>query len=219
MVPMQLGRAAPGKETTGGSATVGASLVTGERACSKTVLMPAMRTDEELLTAVSDAEAFGELYRRTFPLVAAYLVRRVGNAELAADLAAETYATALGSRNRYQPRKGSARTWLLTIAHARLVDAVRRHRVEDRARRKLGMEPMLLDDEDLARIDSYGTNAESLLGDLSPDQAAAIRARVFDERAYEEIARSLSCSPSVVRQRVKRGLDEIRHALKEEPST
>jgi len=178
-----------------------------------------MRTDEELLAAVSDAEAFGELYRRTFPLVAAYLVRRVGNAELAADLAAETYAAALGSRSRYQSRKGSARTWLLTIAHARLVDAVRRSRVEDRARRKLGMEPMMLDDEDLARIDAYGTNTESLLSGLPPDQGAAIRARVFEEREYEEIARSLACSPSVVRQRVKRGLDEIRHSLKEEPST
>ena len=181
--------------------------------------MPVVRTDEELLAAVSDADAFGELYRRTFPLVAAYLVRRVGNAELAADLAAETYATALGSRRRYQPRKGSAHTWLLTIAHARLVDAVRRNQVEDRARRKLGMEPTMLDDEDLARIDSYGTNAQSLLSGLSPDQAVAIRARVFDERDYEEIARSLACSSSVVRQRVKRGLDEIRQALEEEPST
>ena len=101
-------------------------------------------------------------------------------------------------------RKGSARTWLLTIAHARLVDAVRRRRVEDRARRKLGMEPMLLDDEHLARIDSYGTNAESLLSGLSPDQGPRSVLGVFDERDYEEIARSVSCSPSVVRQRVKR---------------
>ena len=177
-----------------------------------------MRTDEELLAAVSDAEAFGELYERTFPLVAAYLVRRLGSAELAADLAAETYATALRSRGRYQPAKGSARTWLLTIAHGRLVDALRRRRVEDRARRKLGMEPMLLDDEDLARIDTYGLNAQELLAGLPADQAAAIQARVIEERDYEDIAQLLACSSSVVRQRVKRGLDEMRQALREEPT-
>ena len=43
--------------------------------------------------------------------------------------------------------------------------------------------------------------------------------QIYRQMHDSEIARSLSCSPSVVRQRVKRGLDEIRHALKEEPST
>lgn len=181
--------------------------------------MSSTRTDDDLLAAAGDADAFGELYERTFPLVAAYLVRRVGSAELAADLAAETYATALRTRRRFDPAKGSARTWLLTIAHGRLVDAVRRRRVEDRARRRLGMEPVALEDTDLARISDYGLQAEALLSALPPDQAGAIRARVLEERDYEEIARSLSCSPSVVRQRVKRGLDGIRHTLKEDPTT
>lgn len=196
---------------------VGQGLVTRTPARAKTLEMSSTRTDEELLAAAGDAEAFGALYQRTFPLVAAYLVRRVGNAELAADLAAETYATALGTRRRFDPQQGSARTWLLTIAHARLVDALRRQKVEDAARRKLGMEPVVLEDADLARISGYGLQAETLLAALPPDQAKAIRARVLDERDYEEIAGSLSCSASVVRQRVKRGLDGIRHTLREDP--
>lgn len=51
------------------------------------------RPDEVLLCAVRDgeAEAFGEFYRRRRGLVLAYLRARVGDAETAADLMAETY--------------------------------------------------------------------------------------------------------------------------------
>jgi RNA polymerase sigma-70 factor (ECF subfamily) len=54
-----------------------------------------------------------------------------------------------------------------------------------------------------------------LLGELSAEQQAAISARVLDERPYEAIARELSCSEAVVRQRVHRGLRRLRKRLEE----
>ncbi|MGD0387294.1 MAG: hypothetical protein ABSB73_14320 [Solirubrobacteraceae bacterium] len=56
------------------------------------------RTDAELLIAArEDAEAFGEFYDRHIAKVLAFFRRRVPDAELAMDLAAETFAAALGS--------------------------------------------------------------------------------------------------------------------------
>lgn len=55
-----------------------------------------------------------------------------------------------------------------------------------------------------------------LLAALPPDQHAAVRARVLEERGYDEIAAELECSTAVVRQRVSRGLSTLRTHLTEE---
>ena len=97
----------------------------------------------------------------------------------------------------------------------KLADAQRRGYAEDRARRRLGMERLALDDEDLARIESLAEadGATALLELLAPDQRDAIRAHVIDERGYDEIARSLDTSESVVRKRVSRGLAAVRRRM------
>jgi RNA polymerase sigma factor (sigma-70 family) len=107
--------------------------------------------------------------------------------------------------------------WLFGIARNKLRHARRRGAVEDRARRRLRMEPLVLDDEALARIDRLASRdwATELLDGLPDDQAQAIRARVIDERPYDEIAAALRCSPSVVRKRVSRGLSALRAAAEE----
>lgn len=93
-----------------------------------------------------DAEAFGLFYRRRVDAVLAFFLRRTGDRELAADLTAETFAAALTSLPRYRPERSSALAWLFTIAHHKLVDSLRRGQVEDRARRRLGLEPLSFSD-------------------------------------------------------------------------
>ena len=104
------------------------------------------------------------------------------------------------------------------IARNVLASSVRRAQVEDRARRKLGMEPIALDDELLARIERLGGDArvEALLARLTPEQSDAVRARVLEEQDYAGIASRLRCSESVVRQRVSRGLATLRRITEEE---
>jgi DNA-directed RNA polymerase specialized sigma24 family protein len=48
--------------------------------------------------------------------------------------------------------------------------------------------------------------------DLMADQFEALRARVLDERGYEDIARQLECSTAVVRKRVSRAISTLRQA-------
>lgn len=95
-----------------------------------------------------------------------------------------------------------------------LFASVRRSRVEDKARRRLGMEPIALDDELLERIARI--DMEGLLARLGPDQSEAIRARVLDDEDYGVIAARLRCSESVIRQRVSRGLATLRKIVQEE---
>jgi RNA polymerase sigma-70 factor (ECF subfamily) len=170
------------------------------------------RSDAELLVAArEDAEAFGEFYDRHIAKVLAFFRRRVPNPELAMDLAAETFAAALGSLSNYIPGEEPATAWLFGIARHRWVDAIRRGRVEDRARRTLEMQRLVVDDHAVAVIERVAAGgALDLLEVLPDDQRDALVARHLDGRAYSEIAAELRCSESVVRKRVSRGLTSLR---------
>ena len=121
---------------------------------------------------------------------------------------------------KYRGDGAPASAWLIGIARNTLFSSLRRSRVEDRARRRLGMEPIELGEELLDRIERIGGDArvEALLARLTPEQSDAVRARVLDEADYGEIADRLRCSESVVRQRVHRGLTVLRRIHEEEAS-
>lgn len=169
-----------------------------------------MGSDRELLEAIArcDGEAFTVFYRRYLPRVVAYLVRETGDRELAADLAAEVFAAALVGARRYQATHDSALPWLFGIARNTVGASRRRGRVEARARRRLGFEPIAFDEPDIDQTDE-------LLASLPAPERDAVQARVVNERTYESIAAEMRCSELVVRKRVSRGLARLRKNLKE----
>ncbi len=172
--------------------------------------------DERLLaTTRAEPAAFGAFYRRHEDGVLGYFLTRVGDPEVAADLTAETFAAALASAHRFRPRKKPASAWLFGIARNNLAMSRRQGRVEVRARRRLGMAPLVLTDESIERITALDRTALALVEELPRDQQDAVRARVIDERDYHDIAKDLRCSEAVVRKRVSRGLGTLRDRMEE----
>jgi len=168
-----------------------------------------------------DPGAFVQFYRRHVSAVLAFFLRRTGDPELTADLTAEVFAAALLAAPRYRPGELPAVAWLYGIAAHKLADSRRRGRVEDEARRRLALEPLVIDDADLARVEELAGAAgdasalEAAMRELPPQQRDAVLARIVDERPYAEIAAEMSCSEMVVRQRVSRGLKALRSQIKE----
>lgn len=144
-----------------------------------------------------------------------YFLGRVGDAEVAADLTAETFAAALAGAHRFRARKGPAVAWLFGIARNTLALSRRRGRVEARARQRIGTPTLVLTDELVERIEALSGPALGLVEELPADQRQAVRARVVDEREYADIAKDLRCSEAVVRKRVSRGLASLRTRLEE----
>jgi RNA polymerase sigma-70 factor (ECF subfamily) len=182
-----------------------------------------LTTDEALLAETpNDPEAFGIFYRRHENAMLVFFLRRTANAEIAADLTAEVFASALASARRFRPGRQPAAAWLYGIANHKLSTSRRRGLVEDRARRKLGMAPLQLTDDDLARVEDLmdGEAAAGvvarLLAELPTEQREAVRLRVIAEQSYDEIATDLRCSAAVVRQRVSRALRTLRRQLTED---
>lgn len=171
-----------------------------------------MLSDADLLQG--DARRFAAFYRRHEDAVLGFFLKRTGSAELAADLTAETFARALEGRKRFDAKRGDAGAWLFGIARNLLSRSLERSRVENDVRRRLGMEPLVLDDAAIARIEELGDEpALDALAGLPDQQARAVRGHVIDGDGYAELAERLECSESVVRQRVSRGLRALRAEL------
>ncbi|HWG26113.1 RNA polymerase sigma factor [Actinospica sp.] len=145
--------------------------------------------------------------------VVCYLRRQTGNPEAAADLTAEVFAAALLSAHRYRDSSESAAPWLLGIARNTLRMSRRQGQIEDRARRRLGYEPVILEDPDLDRVEALaagGSGVMDRMASLPATEREAIERRVLQERTYQEIAAELRCSELVVRKRISRGLARLR---------
>ncbi len=179
-----------------------------------------MASDAELLArCAGDRDAFAAFYGRYERPVLAYLVRRVGDPQVAADVCAETFAAALVGASSYRAERESAAPWLFGIARNVLGASLRARRVEREARTRLGMrEPLILTDEDLERIDDLASSdgsALAFLEDLPVAQREALEARVLEELPYRTVAARLECSELVARQRVSRGLSTLRKRLED----
>ena len=179
------------------------------------------RSDDDLLAATrAEPEAFAVFYRRHVDALLAYFARRTRDAELAADLTAETFAAALDGAHRHRPERGPAVAWLYGIARRQLAHAARTGAVEDRARRRLGMAPLQLTDEALERVEALATADASAA--LIREGLAALPADQREARAARGCSRSRTTrrsrprartSESVVRKRVSRGLAGLRSRL------
>src|ERR1700744_3576602 len=96
-------------------------------------------SDRDLIAAIAerDGEACTVFYRRHLQRTLAYLVRETRDPELAADLAAEVFATVIVAARRYRPESDSAAPWVIGIARNTLPASRRRGKIQDRARRRL----------------------------------------------------------------------------------
>jgi RNA polymerase sigma factor (sigma-70 family) len=149
--------------------------------------------------------------------VLAYFARRVQDAEAAADLTAETFAAAVVARERFRPDRGSAAAWLYGIAAHKLADYGRRGRLEDRARRQLGIVRRAATANDVVQIEALGRDTVAeLLSQLPVDQRDAVAAHVLDDVPYEELARGAGVSTSAIRHRVSRGLRTLRALVEQD---
>ncbi len=174
-----------------------------------------------MAAAVRDPEAFGLFYDRHVIAVLRFLYRRTDSVDTAADLCAETFAAAFAQRNRFRDAGSSARPWLYVIARNQLGHYLRRQRVSDRYRRKLGIEPLSLTEHEFDRVEElidaepFRAEIRAAVMQLPASLAEAVLLRVGQDLAYRDVAVRLQCSEGAARVRVSRGLRLLADLLEE----
>ncbi len=139
--------------------------------------------------------------------VHAYLVYLTGDKIVAEELTAETFARALERWRRYDPRRGSPRTWLCQLARTTALD---HFRAEERRRRREGRYVLQVREaEEPLFGEGLSPVLERALARLSAAEREVVALRVVLELDGEGAARVLGISPSACSTRLSRALQKL----------
>ena len=164
-------------------------------------------SDEALLALVArgDEEAFRALFRRYAGSFLA-LARRMGlDGAAAEDVVQEAMIRVWQKAKEFDPRRGSARAFLLTLGHHAAVDEVRR-----RAARPLPLEPGLDAQGHLDR-----TRLGRALKALSPEERRVIEVLYYQGYTHREAARLLGLPLGTLKTWARRALSKLKEVLRE----
>jgi RNA polymerase sigma-70 factor (ECF subfamily) len=176
-----------------------------------------------LVEARREPEAFAAFYDRNLAIMLGFFYRRTACPHTSAELTAETFAGALAGLARFDPTRGTGRSWLFGIARNLYKQWLRRGRLQRRSRRRLGMADIAIVEDDLGRIEALvdlqrrRPLLSKALDDLPPKLRDAVLLRVGDDLPYPEVARRLGCTENNARVRVARGLNRLNILLEAIP--
>lgn len=166
---------------------------------------------------------YTRLFRRHAQPLLLHFQRRVNDPELAAELLADTFESAIAAGHSFRGESELELSgWLWAIARNALADHFRRRESERVRRRRMGRVRPALTDREIERIEELAGIAElreavsARLRELPSDQREAVRMRVLEELPYEQIAITGNTSAETARARVSRGLRALNIALMDE---
>lgn len=184
-----------------------------------TVALPELDDDDLLArTSRGNREAFSELYDHVMPLVFGIAKRVVRDPSQAEEVAQEAMVEVWRTAARFDPDRGSARTFIATIAHRRGVDRVRseqasRRRDTDNARGTIAptVDETAPDQALLTAIDKR--QVRDALDRLTEIQREAIVLAYYDGRTQVEVASILDVPLGTVKTRIRDGLIRLRDSM------
>lgn len=176
-----------------------------------------VRTLEELLKLVpsGDPSVFSEIYDQTASLVFGLVLRVVRAPSIAEEVTQEVYLQIWRQAGDFDATKGSARTWIATIAHRRAVDAVRSNQSARAREMASPADPLVRDVAEAAIESDEREKVRIALGELTELQRGSIELAYFDGLTYREVAEHLDTPLGTVKTRMRDGLLRLRSALGE----
>jgi len=162
-----------------------------------------------------DQDALAELYRRHGGNCLALARRVLGDRALAEEIVQEVFVRTWRSPERYEPGRGSLRSFLLAQVHGRSVDLLRaesaRRAREERDALRMPRAELDLEREVVQLAESEAIRAA--LQTLSEGERRAIELAYFGGHTYKEVAVLLEQPEGTVKSRIRSGLLRLRAAL------
>ncbi len=174
-------------------------------------------SDAQLVTSIArySEVALAEAYRRHGGAVFGLAKRVLLNPTEAEDVTQEVFLRLWNQPDRFDPARGSLRSFLLAQAHGRAVDSVRstssrrQREARDAMRTAEAAYDMQREVWDLAVAD----HVARAMGELPEEERRAIELAYFDGRTYREVARLLDEPEGTVKSRIRNGMRRMRAVL------
>jgi RNA polymerase sigma-70 factor (ECF subfamily) len=171
--------------------------------------------DDELLVGVArgDARSLESLYKQFGRSVYSLALGILKDSRGAEEVTQEVFLSVWRSAREFDPKRGKARTWILSLAHHKRVDALRRQRLRV-------TEPLaesLADEQDVAEkalqaVD--GTRVHEALRALPATQREVLALAYYGGFTQREIANKLSLPLGTVKTRMRDGFIRLRDKLR-----
>jgi len=191
----------------------------GELASASGTSAPSVNSElAELLKACSRGEeaAFAKLYDATSARLFGLVLRTVRDRAQAEEVTQDAYLDIWRNSSRFDPDRGSALSWLMTIGHRKAVDRVRS--AEAARRRDTAYEardqaaPFDQTSEDAHRnLDAQ--RVRRALDTLTETQRGALELAYFGGYTHREVATMLELPLGTAKTRIRDGLIRLRDTL------
>ncbi len=166
--------------------------------------------------ARGDQAAFGELYDRVGGTVHG-VVRKVvrdpsQSEEVTQEVMTEVWRTAV----RFDPDKGSVRTWILTMAHRRAIDRVRSEQSSRDRTERVGHRDQVRPFDEVAEeveVRFEHGQVRDALSSLTGLQREAVELAYYQGYTYREVSELLDTPLGTIKTRMRDGLIRLRDAM------
>ena len=163
-----------------------------------------------------DESAFADLYDSAAPRVYGLVLRILRDAHQSEEVTQEVFLHVWETSNLFDPARGSALSWIMTMAHRRAVDRVRA--AEAQRRRDLSDAARSLrtpfdQTAEAAHSSFEATRVRDALATLSPLQRETLELAYFGGHTHLEVAQLLQIPLGTAKTRIRDGLIRLRDTL------
>ncbi|HEX4829675.1 MAG TPA: ECF RNA polymerase sigma factor SigK [Trebonia sp.] len=164
--------------------------------------------------ARGDQTAFETVYDQfagpVYGLVRKVLRDPAQSEEVAQEVMLDVWRTA----SRFDPARGSATAWVMTIAHRRAIDRVRSESAATAREQKLTPDPVTGDDvAELVETALDRRRVRRCLGALTPLQSESVKLAYYGGYTYQQVAELLKVPLGTIKTRIRDGLIRLRDCM------
>ncbi len=175
-------------------------------------------SQQDLLERVANGDqlAFGELYDQMSPRVFGLIKRLLRDHSQSEEVAQEVFLEIWQTATRFDPNKGAAATWILTMAHRRAVDRVRSSQSSRNRDTRIGIRDYSPDYDNVAEtieVRIEHERVEKAMSRLTELQRQAVSLAYYGGFSHSEVAAKLSVPIGTVKTRLRDGMIRLRDEL------
>ena len=166
--------------------------------------------------AQGDQAAFSELYDILSPRVLGLIIRVLKDHSQSEEVTQEVFLEVWQTAARFDPTKGGAATWILTMAHRRAIDRVRSSQSSRDRDTKIGIRDYAPDYDNVAETVEVRVEHERVskaLARLTELQRQAVTLAYYGGYSHSEVASILSVPIGTVKTRLRDGMIRLRDEL------
>jgi RNA polymerase sigma-70 factor (ECF subfamily) len=179
-------------------------------------VIPASLNDLLARVAEGDQLAFSQLYDQTSGRVLGLVRRLLKDHAQSEEVTQEIFLEVWQNSKRYDPAKGSATTWILTMAHRRAVDRIRSSQSTRDRDTRIGLRDMETEYDSVSESVEIKVEHERVgqaLQRLTELQRQAVTLAYYGGYSHSEVAEMLKVPIGTVKTRLRDGMIRLRDEL------